>query len=199
MRRIVFCLLLLLPVSVFAGGTILVYGDSLSAAYGISQDAGWAALLQERLQQKRLDYTVANASVTGETSSGGAARIGATLKAHKPKVVIVALGANDGLRGLPVEQMRTNLAKIVRASQQQKATVLIVGMRMPPNYGAAYTRQFSEAYGRLAKQYRVALLPFLLEGVADRRELFQSDNIHPTAAAQTILLENVWQALAPLL
>jgi len=191
--------LLLLPVSAWAGGTILIYGDSLSAAYGLAREAGWAALLQSRLEQKAMDYTVTNASISGETSSGGAARIAEALKAHKPRVVIVALGANDGLRGLPTAQMRANLAKIVSRSQEAKARVLLVGMRVPPNYGASYARQFAQVYADLAREYRTALVPFLLEGMADRRELFQADNLHPTAAAQPLLLENVWKALAPLL
>ena len=188
-----------LPLTAWAGGTILVYGDSLSAAYGLSQDAGWATLLQARLKQKGMDYTVANASISGETTSGGAARIAQALKAHQPKVVIVALGANDGLRGLPLAQMRANLAKIVRASRTARSRVLLVGMRLPPNYGDTYTRQYAQVYIDLAREYKTALAPFLLEGVTERRELFQSDNMHPTAEAQPLLLDNVWKALAPLL
>ena len=188
-----------LPLTAWAGGTILIYGDSLSAAYGLSQDAGWAALLQARLKQKGMDYTVANASISGETTSGGAARIMEALKAHRPGIVIVALGANDGLRGLPLAQMRANLANIVRTSQKAGSRVLLVGMRMPPNYGETYTRQFAQVYIDLAREYKTAFAPFLLEGVAEQRELFQSDNMHPTAQAQPVLLDNVWKALAPLL
>ncbi|MEK7438073.1 MAG: arylesterase [Pseudomonadota bacterium] len=188
-----------LPLAAWAGGSILIYGDSLSAAYGLAQDAGWPALLQARLKQKGMDYTVVNASISGETSSGGAARIAEALKAHRPSVVIVQLGANDGLRGLPPKQMRANLATIVNRSQQAKARVLLVGMRMPPNYGAAYTRQFAQVYTSLASEYKTALAPFLLQGIEQRREFFQADNLHPTAAAQPILLANVWQALLPLL
>jgi len=188
-----------LPLAAWAGGTVLVYGDSLSAAYGLSTDAGWASLLQARLKHEGMDYTVRNASISGETTSGGAARIAEALAAHKPRVIIVALGANDGLRGLPPGQMRANLAKIVVASQRAKARVLLVGMQMPPNYGAAYTQQFAQVYVELARKYKTALLPFLLEGMADRRELFQADDLHPTAAAQPLLLENVWTALRPLL
>ena len=191
--------LLCLPLAAWAGGTILVYGDSLSAAYGLSQDAGWATLLQARLKQERMDYTVTNASISGETTRGGAARIAETLTAHKPRVIIVELGANDGLRGLPPKEMRTNLAKIVIRSQWAKARVLLVGMRMPPNYGETYTREFAQVYPDLAREYKTALVPFLLQGMDERRELFQSDDMHPTAAAQPILLENVWKALAPLL
>jgi len=196
-RLLVTWLMLCLPLTAWAGGTILVYGDSLSAAYGLAQDAGWATLLQARLKQKGMNYTVMNASISGETTSGGAARIAAALRAHKPAVVILALGANDGLRGLPLAQMRANLAKVVRASQTAKSRVLLVGMRLPPNYGESYTRQFAQVYADLAREYKTALAPFLLEGVAEQRELFQADNIHPTAEAQPILLDNVWKALAP--
>ncbi len=182
-----------------AGPTLLVYGDSLSAAYGIGQKQGWVALLEQRLRQKHIDYTVANASISGETSSGGASRIAAELARHRPRVTIVALGANDGLRGLPVAQMRDNLAAIVAAAQKSGSRVLLVGMRMPPNYGAKYTREFERVYAEVARRRKVALVPFLLEGVAGSRDLFQDDNLHPTAAAQPILLENVWKGLAPLL
>ena len=191
--------LLCLPLTAWAGGTILVYGDSLSAAYGLAQNAGWAALLQARLQQKRLDYTVSNVSVSGETTSGGATRIADALKVHQPRVIIVELGANDGLRGLPPQEMRANLAKIVSASRRARARVLLVGMRMPPNYGETYTRQFAEVYADVAREYKTALVPYLLQGMDQRRELFQADDMHPTAAAQPILLENVWKALLPLL
>jgi len=183
----------------WAGGTILVYGDSLSAAYGLSQNAGWPALLQARLRQKGMDYTVTNASISGETTSGGAARIAEVLKTHQPKLVVVALGANDGLRGLPPAQMRANLATIVRASREAKCRVLLVGMRLPPNYGEAYTRQFARVYVDLAREYKTALAPFLLEGVAEQRELFQEDNLHPTAEAQPLILDTIWKALAPML
>ena len=188
-----------LPLTAWGCGTILIYGDSLSAAYGLSQDAGWPALLQARLKQEGMDYTVTNVSVSGETSSGGAARIAEALKTHRPSVIIVALGANDGLRGLPPKQMRANLTKIISESQQAKARVLLVGVRMPPNYGETYTRQFAEVYARLAREHKVALVPVLLQGMEQRSELFLSDNIHPTAAAQPILLRNVWKALLPLL
>jgi acyl-CoA thioesterase-1 len=191
--------LVCLPLSAWADGTILIYGDSLSAAYGLSRDAGWPTLLQARLKQKAIDYTVLNASISGETTSGGAARIEQTLAQHRPNVVVVALGANDGLRGLPLAQMRANLAKIVRASQKAKCRVLLVGMRLPPNYGESYTLPFAAVYTSLAREYKVALAPFMLEGVAERPELFQSDNLHPTAQAQPIILDNIWTALVQLL
>ena len=199
MRRLLIALALLAPALACASPTILVYGDSLSAAYGISQKEGWVALLEERLRQKHVDYTVANASISGETSSGGASRIAATLAKAKPRIVILELGANDGLRGLPVAQMRDNLDAIVRAAQRQGSRVLLLGMKMPPNYGPQYTREFERAYADLARRRRTALVPFMLEGVAGRRELIQEDGLHPTAQAQPAILENVWKGLAPLL
>ncbi len=182
-----------------AGATLLVFGDSLSAAYGIPRENGWVPLLQQRLRQKRMDYTVINASVSGETSSGGVTRIAAALAAHKPSIVIVALGANDGLRGLPLPQMRDNLTAIVRSAQQFGSRVLLVGMRMPPNYGPQYTREFEQVYAAVARARKCPLVPFLLEGVAVRRELMLDDNVHPAARAQPAILETVWQGLAPLL
>jgi acyl-CoA thioesterase-1 len=200
LRKLFFaCLMVCLPLTAWAGGAILVYGDSLSAAYGLAQDAGWATLLQARLKQKGMDYTVVNASISGETTSGGAARMAETLRTHKPAMVILALGANDGLRGLPLAQMRANLEKMVRASKKTGSRVLLAGMRMPPNYGESYTRQFAQVYVDLAREYKTGLAPFLLEGLADRRELFQADNLHPIAAAQPIILDNIWKALAPML
>ncbi|MBE0612955.1 MAG: arylesterase [Burkholderiales bacterium] len=194
-----FGLSMCLPLAARADGTILIYGDSLSAAYGLSQDAGWPALLQARLKREGMDYTVTNASISGETTSGGAARIAEVLKTHKPRVIVVELGANDGLRGLPPGQMRANLAKIITRSLRARARVLLVGMRMPPNYGPSYTREFAQVYISLASEYKTALAPFLFEGMEQRRELFQADNLHPTAAAQPILMENIWKALVPLL
>ena len=199
LRKFLLTWLMCLPLTAWAGGTILVFGDSLSAAYGLAQNAGWASLLELRLKQKALDYTVVNASISGETTSGGATRMAEALRAHKPAVVVLALGANDGLRGLPIAQMRANLEKMLRASKEAGSRVLLVGMRLPPNYGEDYTRQFARVYVDLAREHKTALTPFLLEGVADRRELFQADNLHPVAAAQPIILEHVWKALAPLL
>jgi acyl-CoA thioesterase I len=182
-----------------AAGTILVYGDSLSAAYGIGQKEGWVTLLEERLKQRRLDYSVANASISGETTSGGAARIDDALARFKPDLVIVALGANDGLRGLPVPEIKANLARIIGAAQARKARVLVVGMRMPPNYGPKYTQAFQQTFADVAKERRAAYVPFLLEGIGDNRDLFLADQIHPSAQAQPILLETVWKSLEPLL
>lgn len=191
--------LLLAPVALASGGTILVLGDSLSAAYGLPRQAGWVALLEERLTERKFNYRVVNASVSGETSAGGLSRIEGLLRQHRPQVLILALGANDGLRGLPTAQLQANLDTIIRTARQGNARVLLVGMRMPPNYGAAYTRQFTAVYADLARRHRTAFVPFLLEGFADRPEYFLADGIHPNAAAQPLILERVWTALAPLL
>ncbi len=177
----------------------MIYGDSLSAAYGLRQGAGWPSLLQERLTQKKFNYNVVNVSISGETSAGGAARIVSTVRDAKPAVLVVTLGSNDGLRGLPVAQLRENLANIVKAAKAAGSKVVIAGMRMPPNYGSRYTEQFQESFSELAKAQRLALVPFLLDGVAQRPELFQQDQLHPTEAAQPLILENVWKALEPLL
>lgn len=178
---------------------MLVFGDSLSAAYGIGAREGWVTLLEERLKREKFDYSVANASISGETTSGGAARIEEALSRTRPALVIVALGGNDGLRGLPIAQMKANLSRIVAAAQRSRARVLLAGMRMPPNYGPQYTREFEAAFADVARRHKVPLVPFLLEGVADRRELMQPDNIHPAATAQPLILETVWKGLLPLL
>ncbi len=182
-----------------AAPNIVVYGDSLSAGYGLRQGAGWPTLLQERLKQKKFNYNVVNASISGETSAGGAARIAVTMREARPAVLVVALGANDGLRGLPVAQLRDNLTAIVKAARGGNSKVVIAGMRMPPNYGPKYTEQFQRSFADLAKEQRLALVPFLLEGVAQRPELFQQDQLHPTEEAQQLILENVWKSLEPLL
>jgi acyl-CoA thioesterase-1 len=171
----------------------------LSSAYGIAQARGWVALLAERLKRERLDYSVVNASISGETTAGGLARIRAALERHRPSVVIVELGGNDGLRGLPVAQMRKNLAGIIEQAKAGGARVLLVGMRMPPNYGPEYTEAFEAVYPDLAKRYGTGLVPFLLEDLSEKPELFQPDRIHPTEAAQPAMMERVWKALGPLL
>lgn len=178
---------------------ILVLGDSLSAAYGIPRDAGWVSLLQRRLDTKKWDYRVVNASISGETSRGGRYRIAPTLEEHRPAIVILELGGNDGLRGLSLAETESNLAAIIETCRRYRATVVLVGMRLPPNYGKTYTGKFQDVYSRLASSFRLPFVPFLLEGIADRPELFQSDGIHPTAAAQPAILENVWKVLLPLL
>ena len=178
---------------------ILVYGDSLSAAYGIPQARGWVALLEARLERERLDYSVVNASISGETSAGGASRVQAALERHRPAVLVLALGANDGLRGLPIGQMKRNLSAIIERAQKAGARVLLVGMKLPPNYGPDYTAEFEATFAELAKRHRTARVPFLLEDFAEKPELFQPDRIHPDAAAQPLMLERVWTALQPLL
>jgi acyl-CoA thioesterase-1 len=181
------------------GKNLLVYGDSLSAAYGLPQQQGWVALLGERLKRERPDYSVVDASISGETTAGGLARLAQTLERVKPSIVVFELGANDGLRGLPVAAMKKNLAAMVERAQKAGAQVLVVGMRLPPNYGMEYTGAFERAFAEVAKSRKAALLPFLLEGFAEKPELFQPDRIHPTGKAQPLVLNNVWKALAPLL
>jgi acyl-CoA thioesterase-1 len=204
MRRLFLSVLLFLAASSAAfsattRGSILVFGDSLSAAYGLGQKEGWVALLEERLRRNGHDYTVVNASISGETTSGGASRIGPALARTKPAVVIIELGGNDGLRGLPVKQMRENLSAMVAAARKAGSRVLIVSMRMPPNYGPGYTKEFDSAFREVARQHKVALVPFFPDGVGEKREMFQDDQIHPTAAAQPVILEQIWKALRPLL
>jgi acyl-CoA thioesterase I len=182
-----------------SAATILVYGDSLSAGYGVPRNSDWAHLLQLRLREKKTDYTVVNASISGETTLGGANRIDDALRNHRPAITIVALGANDGLRGSDLQAMRSNLERIIDAARGAKSRVILVGMRIPPNYGPQYTEKFQRTFGDVAKAKRVPLVPFLLEGFADKRELFQADNLHPTADAQPLMLETVWKTLAPLI
>ncbi|KLI99055.1 hypothetical protein WQ56_13685 [Luteimonas sp. FCS-9] len=179
--------------------TILVMGDSLSAGYGMAAAQGWVGLLAQRLQRESPDWRVVNASISGETSAGGASRIVQAVVRERPQVVVIALGANDGLRGLPLAEARRNLARMIGASQHVGARVLLVGMRMPPNLGPDYTRGFEANYRLLADTFDVALLPFLLEPVAADRANFQDDNLHPTVEAQAKILDHVWPALRPLL
>ncbi len=179
--------------------TLLVYGDSLSAGFGLPRDQAWVSLLAERLQQQRLDYTVANAGISGETTLGGLKRINATLAQHKPAIVLLALGANDGLRGQSLDAMRNNLEGIIAACRKSKVQVVLIGMRLPPNYGSAYADKFHAAYLDIAKRRQLPLVPFLLEGFSDRPEWFQADGIHPALRAQPVMLETVWKTLGPLL
>ncbi|MDQ3269119.1 MAG: arylesterase [Pseudomonadota bacterium] len=179
--------------------TVLVIGDSLSAAYGLAAEQGWVSMIRRKIEQERPGWRVVNASVSGETTAGGAARIVDAVARHRPDVVVIALGANDGLRGLPPRQMRINLARMIGAAHGAGAEVLLVGMRMPPNLGAAYTREFEQSYRDLAERFDTALLPFLLEPIALDRASYQGDNLHPNAAAQPKLRDHVWQALEPLL
>ena len=182
-----------------AAGTILIVGDSISAGFGLDTRLGWVSLLEQRLSKEGHDDKVINASISGDTSAGGLARLPALLAEHKPDVVIVELGGNDGLRGQLPAQLKQNLASMIEASQQAGAKVLLLGMQLPPNYGARYTQAFAAVYGELANEKKVALVPFLLEGVGGKPELMQADRIHPAAGAQGLLLDNVWPALKPLL
>jgi acyl-CoA thioesterase-1 len=198
-KRLLLLLMLWLPLSAPAADTVLVLGDSLSAAHGIEQKQGWVNLLQQRLHHICAGCRVINASVSGETTAGGRSRLIPLLKRDRPDILIVELGGNDGLRGLPLDQMADNLGAMVDAAQARGVRTLLVGMRLPANYGPAYTRKFHAVYLRLAEQRQVALVPFLLAGLEDRRDLFQADGIHPTAAAQQMLLDNVWPMLKGML
>lgn len=188
----------LLATAAHAGRTILVFGDSLSAGYGIRQDAAWPSLLGQRLAREARDYTVVNASISGETTAGGKARLKQALTQHKPAILVLALGANDGLRGLPIVEMRQNLTTMVKQATRRGIRVLLVGMRLPPNYGP-YADQFQAAFREVATATHTPLVPFLLDGIGEHAEQFQADGLHPTADAQPRLLDNVWPALLPIL
>ncbi|WP_240668492.1 MULTISPECIES: arylesterase [Piscinibacter] len=182
--------------------TILVVGDSLSAEYGIARGSGWVALLGERLAREKIAASVVNASISGDTTSGGRSRLPALLQQHRPTHVVIELGGNDALRGLPLAMTRENLVQMTRAARAAGAQVVIVGMQVPPNYGRRYGDDFAALFGSVAKAEQAALVPFLLAGVADAAEadtLFQADRIHPTAQAHPRMLANVWPVLAPLL
>ena len=190
------------PTPVPGGRTILVVGDSLSAEYGLRRGSGWVALLEQRLARERIPARVINASISGDTTSGGRSRLAALLATHRPTQVVIELGGNDALRGLPMAMTRDNLAWMTRAAQQAGARVLLVGMQMPPNYGAAYAAEFAQAFAQVARETRSGLVPFLLKGVADAADptaLFQADRIHPREEAHPIMLDNVWPELRKLL
>ena len=179
--------------------TVLVVGDSISAAFGLDTRQGWVALLEKRLAEQGYQHQVVNASISGDTSAGGAARLPGLLAEHRPSLVILELGGNDGLRGQPPAQLQQNLAVMVERSQQAGAKVLILGMHLPPNYGVRYTTAFAEVFPRIAEEYGAALVPFVLEGIGGVPSMMQRDGIHPTAEAQSRILENVWPTLKPLL
>ncbi|ODU61471.1 MAG: arylesterase [Comamonadaceae bacterium SCN 68-20] len=184
------------------GATILVLGDSMSAEYGLARGTGWVALLTQRLAQQKIAAEVVNASISGDTTAGGRARLPALLAQHHPGIVVIELGGNDALRGLPLQSTEDNLTAMAQAARQAGARVLLVGMQVPPNYGADYTRRFAALFQTVAQAQKAALVPFLLQGVADGPEptrLFQADRIHPTAQAQPTMLDNVWPALKKLL
>lgn len=179
--------------------TILVFGDSLSAAYGIRPEQGWVALLTQRLQAQGYGYRIVNASVSGETTSGGVERLPRALKLHSPEMVILELGANDGLRGLPLAETRANLEQMVREAQRARARVLMLGIRIPPNYGPRYTQAFARIFPELASQYHLPLVPFLLEKVALDPTRMQPDGMHPNELGEPPVLDTVWPVLKPLL
>lgn len=182
-----------------ASPKILIYGDSLSAGYGVPQQDGWTTLLKAKLIKENLDYDVINTSISGETTSGGLTRLTATLKQNSPRIIILELGANDGLRGLPVKNMHDNLDAMIRLSKKSGARVLLIGMKIPPNYGPRYTQEFSQTYIKLAGQHKIPLVPFMLENIAAKPELIQQDGLHPNTVGQAIILENIWPELQKLL
>ncbi len=202
MRRLYFLVaLLLVSVSALAEDpVILVFGDSISAGYGLERvDLGWVELLKTRLKRQGYGYQVVNASVSGETTAGALARLPRALQVHRPQIVILELGGNDGLRALPVPQMRDNFVRMIELATHAGAKVLLLGMRIPPNYGPQYTSQFESVYGELARSDRLPLVPFLMDHVALQPDLMQNDNIHPNVKGQPVLLDNVWPALEPML
>ena len=174
---------------------ILIFGDSLSAAYGISEDEGWVTLLAERLAQEDSELEVVNGSVSGETTTGGRARLPSLLERYNPAFVLIELGGNDGLRGLPLSLMRENLTDMIQLSQSSGATVMIAGMQIPPNYGPRYTEPFFAQYAELAEEFDLYLIPFLIDGIPQQPELMQADGIHPKAEAQSMILDNFWPVL----
>jgi len=192
-----FCLFLGFSSFARSNPVILVMGDSLSAEYGLPRGTGWTNLLQQQLLNESSQWTVFNASISGETSSGGLARMPTLLQQKKPDLVLLELGANDALRGLPIAETEINLRKMIQMSKRSGAKVLLFGMQIPPNYGQQYTKQFRQLYGTLATQENIDLLPFFLSGVAEKPELFQADRLHPNVAAQSILFRNVWGAMSP--
>ncbi len=181
------------------GRAILVVGDSLSAEYGLQRGSGWVELLSRRLQAQGLDYQIHNSSISGDTTSGGVARLPAALERYKPDIVILELGSNDALRGLSLQMTRDNLARMVEMSQQAGARVLLIGMQIPPNYGRKYAEQFQALFAEVAEKHGSGLAPFLLEGIATDKAMFQSDGIHPNESAQARIEENVWRHLEPML
>ena len=196
LKKIIYCLVFnticLLPVSSFAK-SIMILGDSISAGYGINPQQGWVNLLQQRLnQQFPKQHQVINASVSGETTSGALARLPKLLNTHRPNIVVIELGGNDALRGQPPQMIQKNLAQLIQQSQKAKATVLLLGMKIPPNYGTAYSKAFENNYKQVSQQYKVKLVPFFMNGVAGNKTLMQKDQIHPNATAQKILLDNAY-------
>lgn len=193
------CLALLLITQQAAAQTLLVVGDSISAGLGLDTSQGWVSLLDKRLKDQGFDYQVVNASISGDTTAGGLARLPALLSAQKPKLLVIELGGNDGLRGMAPAQLQQNLSGMVERSQQAGAKVILLGMRLPPNYGQRYTDAFAKVFGSVASEHQIPLVPFFLEGVGGVQDMMQADGIHPAVAAQPKLLDNVWPTLKPLL
>ncbi|MCG6975596.1 MAG: arylesterase [Acidiferrobacterales bacterium] len=194
---IIVLFLMAMPIAA-AAPKILIVGDSLSAGYGIDLRMGWVALLQKRLKEKGYPYQLVNASISGDTSASALSRLPGSLKRHRPEIVIIEIGGNDGLQGLSAEEMEQNIRSMVVQSKQKGAKVVLLGMRLPPNYGPAYTERFFSVYRRVAEKQGASLVPFFLEGVAGKDGLMQADGIHPTVEAQPTLVENVWPALSGL-
>lgn len=192
-----FCLLMAISSWAEVKPVVLVLGDSLSAEYGIPRGTGWVSMLEDQLSKDKSPWTVFNASISGETSSGGLTRLPSLLNQKKPGIVVIELGANDALRGLAITQTEINLRKMIQISKKSGAKVLLCGIQIPSNYGQAYTKQFKQLYPQLANQERVELLPFFLEGIATKPELFQADRLHPNVQAQSIIFKNVWGSMAP--
>jgi acyl-CoA thioesterase I len=199
MSCVLLALCLSAPVRAASAPVVMVFGDSLSAEYGLPQGSGWVALLDKRLKAENLDYRVVNASISGETTLGGRNRIDAELATHKPHTVVIALGGNDGLRGVSLETTRTNLEYMVAAARKVNARPLLVGVRLPPNYGRTFSEKFRLVFVEVAKTARAPLVPFILEPFAEKRDFFQSDGIHPTVAAQPLILDTVWPQLRTVL
>ncbi len=193
------CLLVLCSIGQAQAATVLVVGDSISAAFGLETQEGWVTLLEERLREHNPEFKVVNASISGETTGGGLARFPQLLSEHQPDYVIIELGGNDGLRGLSLTQMSSNLTRMVQQAKQQDAVVLLLGMRLPGNYGQRYTEAFYNVYQQIAEQEDVAVVDFFLAGVGGEEGMMQADGVHPTQMAQPLLLDNAWQRLAPLL
>jgi acyl-CoA thioesterase-1 len=199
LRALAAAALLFLAAPAFAAGTVMVFGDSLSAAYGLSEQEGWVSLLAERLAKAAPPWKVVNTSVSGETTAGGLSRLPPELERHRPAIVLIELGANDALRGQPIAAIRANLERMIALVRRSRAQPVLVGIMIPPNYGIDYAREFRELYPAIARKEHVPFVPFLLAGVVEHDELFQADRLHPTAAAQPRILENVWATLDPLL
>ena len=198
-RVLLLCLMLCAPAAYSASKTLLVLGDSISAEYGLPRDSGWVSLLQTRLSDDKLPVSVVNASISGETTAGGLTRLPGLLQQHKPAVLIIELGGNDGLRGLSLAATQANLREMIKSAERIGARVLLLGVRVPPNYGPDYSKRFAAMYQGLARERNVKLVPFLFAGLEDTERFFQQDRIHPNQRAQPVILDNVWPSLRPLL